>query len=219
MTVDANDLPAPEDLHFGHFAAVPEYREVNRQLVQELFRHMPNPFVHVDLATGTGLVPQLLIEEAEKRGFRGTIVGIDRSAKALEIAEATTPRPAGIDLRFVEADARYLERLRGDELPADGADSLSIHDAIHEITDEEGQRQVYRGMAAIARDGALLSSEQHLHDRLDGGGELDAGTRRVEAALHAADRRPPDGQGRLASLPSARRLSEDDRGCRIQGRA
>ena len=158
MTVDANDLPAPEDLHFGHFAAVPEYREVNRQLVQELFRHMPNPFVHVDLATGTGLVPQLLIEEAEKRGFRGTIVGIDRSAKALEIAEATTPRPAGIDLRFVEADARYLERLRGDELPADGADSLSIHDAIHEITDEEGQRQVYRGMAAIARDGALLSS-------------------------------------------------------------
>ena len=74
---------------------VPEYREVNRQLVQELFRHMPNPFVHVDLATGTGLVPQLLIEEAEKRGFRGTIIGIDRSAKALEIAEATTPRPAG----------------------------------------------------------------------------------------------------------------------------
>ena len=158
MTVDAKDLPAPEDLHFGHFAAVPEYRQVNRELVQELFRHMPNPFVHVDLATGTGLVPQLLIEEAEKRGFRGTIIGIDRSPKALEIAEATTPRPSNIDLRFVEADARYLERLKGDELPADGADSLSIHDAIHEITDQEGQRRVYNGMAAIAREGALLSS-------------------------------------------------------------
>ena len=158
MTVDAKNLPSPEDLHFGHFAAVPEYRQVNRQLVQELFRHMPNPFVHVDLATGTGLVPQLLIEEAERRGFRGTIIGIDRSPKALEIAEATTPRPSNIDLRFVEADARYLERLQGDELPADGADSLSIHDAIHEITDQEGQRQVYNGMAAIAREGALLSS-------------------------------------------------------------
>ena len=159
MTVDAKDLPAPEDLHFGHFAMVPEYREVNRQLVQELFRHMPNPFVHVDLATGTGLVPQLLIEEAEKRGFQGTIIGIDRSAKALEIAEATTPRPAGIELRFVEADARYLERLRGDELPADGADSLSIHDAIHEITDEEGQPP---GLSGHGRDrparAPLLSS-------------------------------------------------------------
>ena len=219
MTVDANDLPAPEDLHFGHFAAVPEYREVNRQLVQELFRHMPNPFVHVDLATGTGLVPQLLIEEAEKRGFRGTIVGIDRSAKALEIAEATTPRPAGIDLRFVEADARYLERLRGDELPADGADSLSIHDAIHEITDEEGQRQVYRGMAAIARDGALLSSNSTFTTVSMAVANSLRRTWRVEAALHAADRRPPDGQGRLASLPPARRLPEDDRGGGVQGRA
>ena len=219
MTVDANDLPAPEDLHFGHFAAVPEYREVNRQLVQELFRHMPNPFVHVDLATGTGLVPQLLIEEAEKRGFQGTIIGIDRSAKALEIAEATTPRPAGIELRFVEADARYLERLRGDELPADGADSLSIHDAIHEITDEDGQRRVYQGMSAIAREGALLSSNSTFTTVSMAVAELAAGTRRVEAALHAADGRPSEGQGRLAALSPSRGLPEDDRGRGVQGRA
>ena len=157
-TIEPTDLPAPDDLHFGHFALVPEYRQVNRQLVQELFNHLPNPFVHVDLATGTGLVPQLLIEEAEKRGVKGTIVGVDLSAKALEIAEATTPPSKAIDVRFVQADARELETLGTDVLPANGADSLSIHDAIHEITDEEEQRQVYRGMSAIARNGALLSS-------------------------------------------------------------
>ncbi len=156
--IDPGDIPSPADLHFGHFALVPEYRQVNRQLVQELFNHLPNPFVHVDLATGTGLVPQLLIEEAEKRGVKGTIVGIDLSAKALEIAEATTPHSDAIDLRFVQADARELDSLGDSVLPADGADSLSIHDAIHEITDEDEQRSVYRGMAAIAREGALLSS-------------------------------------------------------------
>jgi len=155
---DPDEIPSPEQLHFGHFARVPEYRQVNRELVRELFAHLPNPFVHVDLATGTGLVPQLLIEESEKHGYRGTIIGIDRSAKALGIAETTTPRTPNIDLRFVEADARELDNLPDDLLPSTGADSLSIHDAIHEITDVDEQRQIYRGMAKIARVGALLSS-------------------------------------------------------------
>ena len=155
---DPDEIPSPEHLHFGHFARIPEYRQVNRELVRELFAHLPNPFVHVDLATGTGLVPQLLIEESEKHGYRGTIIGIDRSAKALGIAETTTPRPPNIDLRFVEADARELDKLPDGLLPSTGADSLSIHDAIHEIIDVDEQRQVYRGMAKIARAGALLSS-------------------------------------------------------------
>ena len=49
------------NLHFGHFSEIPEYREVNRELIAQLMDRLPNPFVHVDVATGAGLIPQLLV--------------------------------------------------------------------------------------------------------------------------------------------------------------
>ena len=68
------------NLHFGHFSDIPEYREVNRELVVQLLDRLPNPFVHVDVATGAGLVPQLLVEEARARNYQGTIIGLDATS-------------------------------------------------------------------------------------------------------------------------------------------
>lgn len=156
--MSAERIVTPEDLHFGHFSDIPEYREVNRALVQELVAYLPNPFVHVDVATGIGLVPQLLIEAAEERGYTGRVYGIDLEPKAIKLARASTPPSTRVSVKFIEGDARDLCRLLAGEIPSGGADSVSIHDAIHEINREEDQRAVYAGMARLAKTGAVLSS-------------------------------------------------------------
>ena len=145
------------DLHFGHFAAFPEYRETNRRLIRNLFCHLPDPFVHVDLATGTGLVPQLLQEEAQAAGARGTVIGIDHDPLALEIARATTP-DMNVQVIFLEGDALSADEIAKAYIPARGADGVSIHDAIHEIGKEDDQQAVYDAMARIVGVGGVLSS-------------------------------------------------------------
>ena len=145
------------NLHFGHFSDIPEYREVNRDLVAQLLDRLPNPFVHVDVATGAGLVPQLLVEQATARGCRGKIIAVDRDVEALKIARSATPETENISVTFVEGDAREIPAAVAEHLPAEGADSVSIHDAIHEIDGEEDQRQVFMGLAEIAHDNAFLS--------------------------------------------------------------
>ena len=145
------------NLHFGHFAAIPRYRQVNQALVRTLFPHLPDPFLHVDLATGTGLVPQLLFEEAQTAGYHGTIVGVDREPRALEIASAGTTHSADIAVVFRHGDVRQLDRLLGELAPPSSVDSLSIHDAIHEIVGEQDQRAVLRVMAKLAKPRGLIS--------------------------------------------------------------
>ena len=145
------------NLHFGHFSDIPEYREVNRELVVQLLDRLPNPFVHVDVATGAGLVPQLLVEEATARNYQGTIIALDRNTDALNLAREATPGTAAVHVNFVEGDAREIPRAVEGLLPNEGADSVSIHDAIHEIDGEDAQRQVFAGLAKIAKDKAFLS--------------------------------------------------------------
>ena len=146
------------DLHFGHFASFPEYRDINRQLIHELFGHLPNPFVHVDVATGTGLVPQLLQAEAKVAGAGGTVIAIDHDPLALEIARATTPDDEDVQVVFLEGDARCADEVAKAYLPDNRADGVSIHDAIHEIGTAADQRAVYEAMARIVRIGGVLSS-------------------------------------------------------------
>ena len=145
------------NLHFGHFSEIPEYREVNRELIAQLMDRLPNPFVHVDVATGAGLIPQLLVEQATARGYHGQIIAVDRNVEALEIARTATPGTEDISVTFLEGDARDIPTAVAEHLPAEGADSVSIHDAIHEIDGEEGQRQVFAGLAEITHDNAFLS--------------------------------------------------------------
>ena len=144
-------------LHFNHFASIPEYREVNRSLIREVVGYLPNPFFHVDIATGTGLVPQILMEEATARGYTGHIIGVDRNDIGLDIARQSTPTGTDVTVEYILGDARGLRDLLRDRIPAEGVDGVSIHDAIHEIDGEDAQRGVYRDMGSIAKCGAVLS--------------------------------------------------------------
>lgn len=145
------------DLHFGHFSAIPEYRQVNRDLVARLLDRVPNPFVHLDVATGAGLIPQIIIEEATARGYRGRVIALDRNQRALEIARENVRGNENVSVTFVHGDARDVRTAVEDLLPPGGVDSVSIHDAIHEIEGEDNQRRVFNSLADVARNGAFLS--------------------------------------------------------------
>ena len=145
------------DLHFGHFSAIPEYRQVNRGLVGRLLDRAPNPFVHLDVATGAGLIPQLIIEEATARGYRGRVIALDRNAGALDIAREAVLGNEQVSVTFVHGDARDVRTAVQELLPPEGVDSVSIHDAIHEIEGEGSQRRVFASLADVARGGAFLS--------------------------------------------------------------
>ena len=153
-----NDLLSDGDLHFGHFAAFPEYQETNREIIRKVFRHLPSSFVHVDLATGTGLIPQLLQSEAQAANISGTIIGIDHDPLALSIARASMANTGLVKTIFLEGDARSADDVARPYLPPGGADSVSIHDAIHEIGTQSDQQAVYQAMSRIVRVGGMLSS-------------------------------------------------------------
>src|SRR5579859_7903902 len=93
-------MPQP-DLDFGSFARQPEYVQVNRALVQLLVEHLPENFLHVDVASGTGLVPKLIIEQCQKLGRVGRVIGIDPNPLSLAIAARTT-HPRTVTVEFLE---------------------------------------------------------------------------------------------------------------------
>ena len=74
MTPKESNLSVPDNnLNFEEFSGQPEYVEVNRGLVKQVVLKLPVNFCHVDVATGTGLVPRLIIEEATKENKKGEI--------------------------------------------------------------------------------------------------------------------------------------------------
>lgn len=142
---------------YEHFAKQPEYVQVNRELVQVFIPFLPKNFLHVDVATGTGLVPKLLIEEAGERGHKGIIIGVDPNATSLDIARKTTPVVDNISVHYIKGLGQNLKKLLVGKIPEEDVDGVSIHDALHEIRDEEDKITTVRNMANILKPGGLFS--------------------------------------------------------------
>lgn len=144
------------DLNFGEFSKRPEYREVNRILIRELVSRLPENFRHVDVATGTGLVPQLIIEEAKKEGKTGEVIGIDPNVTSLNIARRNIRDQEGISVKLIEGMGQDLKRLLSGIIPPEGVDGVSILDALHEIRKDEDKIEVVGAMADILKPGGLF---------------------------------------------------------------
>lgn len=144
-------------LSFEEFARQPEYIGVNRGLIQRLSPFLSDEFLHVDVATGTGMVPKLLIEESRRTRRKGKIIGIDPNPTSLAIARATTDLSQDVSVRFMEGFGQNLRTLLQGKIPEDGADSVSIFDAIHEIPGEENKKQVLSSMADTLKPGGVLA--------------------------------------------------------------
>ena len=151
-------ITTPEiGLTFEDFANQPEYMQVNRQLVEVLLPLLPEIYVHVDVATGTALVPKLLIDGSERRGLKGKIIGIDPNNVSLDIAKKTTHGTGNILVKFIEGKGQDLRTLLRGEIPEEGVESVSIYNSIHEIPGEDTKRSVIKSMTDILRNGGLFS--------------------------------------------------------------
>lgn len=148
-----NDSP----FTYEHFAKQPEYIRVNRELVLRLFSFLPKNFLHVDVATGTGLVPKLLVEETQNCGSKGEIIGVDPNSVSLDIARHTTPNTNDVHVHYIEGVGQDLRKLLLGRIPKDGVDGVSIHDALHEIRDEQDKMTTVQSMANILKSGGVFS--------------------------------------------------------------
>lgn len=147
---------------FRWFARMPEYREENRNLLRRFVEQLPQDFVHIDIASGSGLVPQEMISLCQEMGKRGRIIAIEPDPKALEDAIKDTPQKGTEKNQFVEVE--YIqgfgedldEVLRG-RIPPQGAHSASLHDAIHEIPGRDTKWKIAQAVYRNLRPGGFFS--------------------------------------------------------------
>jgi SAM-dependent methyltransferase len=144
------------EYNFVAFARDPAYREANRQLLARAFAWLPSPFFHVDVASGTGLVPQEMSALCRENSWHATIIGVDPDGFAVRRAAEHTPSTPDCTVEFVEGYAQDLDRLLAGRMPLEGVDYVSIHDALHEI-EEDDKQSVVTSMASILRPGGLFS--------------------------------------------------------------
>ena len=158
MTPKESNPSVPDNsLNFEKFSEQPEYVEVNRGLINQFVLKLPVNFCHVDVATGTGLVPRLIIEEATKENKKGEVIGVDPNVTSLNIARRNILGPRGISVKFIEGFGQDLKQLLNGIIPPGGVDGVSILDALHEIRKDEDKVEVIGAMADILKPGGLLT--------------------------------------------------------------
>ncbi|MBU3978535.1 hypothetical protein KKE68_02415, partial [Patescibacteria group bacterium] len=87
--VDKRRVEQSEAYNFVEFSEIGEYRKVNENLLLTALQFLPKnirKIIHVDNATGTGLIPQLAAQIYHKKGIEATIIGIDPDLYALKKA-------------------------------------------------------------------------------------------------------------------------------------
>ena len=125
---------------FDPFAQHKFYHDVNQSLVHRAIArldaaHPAGETVRVvELASGTGAVTELILDELERLGRPGTVIGVEPSPEAIEIA---TARLESRGARFVQGEADSLVQV------APNADAVFFCNAIHLVPDKsEAARQI-----------------------------------------------------------------------------
>lgn len=149
-------LVRSEELSYKEFSDHPDYVNYTRDLVTRSISKLPNNFAMVDVATGTGLVPRLAIEEAAKQNKKGIIFGIDPNTTSLNIAKEEVTGSNGIRVKFIEGYGQDLRRLLAGEILEEGVDCVSILGALHEIPNDEDKEAVVNGMADVLKPGGIF---------------------------------------------------------------
>lgn len=136
---------------FDPFARHQFYHDVNeslaRRAIERLDASLPKgQVVHVvELASGTGAVTELILDELERVGRPGSVTGVEPSTEAIDIARE---RLAGRNVEFIQGDAEQVAALGAQ------ADAAFFCNAIHLIPDKA---DVINKLAAALRPGGYLA--------------------------------------------------------------
>lgn len=118
---------------FDPFARHKFYHDINQSLVHRAISrldaaHPAGKSVRVvELASGTGAVTELILDELERLGRPGTVIGVEPSPEAIEIA---SERLEARGATFVQGDADSLVTA------APNADAVFFCNAIHLVPDK-----------------------------------------------------------------------------------
>lgn len=119
---------------FDPFARHQFYHDVNQSLVRSAIERLhadrPGgaPVKVVELASGTGAVTELILDELERLGRPGTVTGVEPSSEAIDIAR---DRLGDRGATFIQGDAGTLAETIRD------ADAAFFCNAIHLIPDKQ----------------------------------------------------------------------------------
>ena len=133
QTPPSQTPPSTDTYGFDPFAQHPFYAGINHSLVRRAIARLDaaqpkgEPVRVVDLASGTGAVTQLIVDELERLGRPATVLGIEPATEALGIARE---RLQGRAVLFVHGDAEQLAHV----VPA--ADMVFLCNAFHLIPDK-----------------------------------------------------------------------------------
>ena len=136
---------------FDPFAQHQFYHDVNQSLVRLALRQLDEsipagkPVRIAELASGTGAVTELILDELERLGRPGQVVGVEPSPEAIEIAER---RLRGRPVEFIQGEARDIASHISD------ADAAFFCNAIHLIPDKS---EVIALLASALRPGGYLA--------------------------------------------------------------
>lgn len=136
---------------FDPFARHKFYHDVNESLARRAIQAVDGslapgqPARVVELASGTGAVTELILDELARMERPGSVIGVEPSSEAIDIARE---RLSGRNVEFIQGEV--------DEMAALGphADAAFFCNAIHLIPDKA---DVIRKLAAALRPGGYLA--------------------------------------------------------------
>ena len=136
---------------FDPFARHQFYHDVNeslaRRAIQTLDASLPRGQVArvVELASGTGAVTELILDELDRVGRPGSVIGVEPSSEAIDIARG---RLANRNVEFIQGEAEQAAEL------GPIADAAFLCNAIHLIPDKV---DVIHKLSAALRPGGYLA--------------------------------------------------------------
>ena len=145
------------DYTFDPFARHQFYHDVNESLVRMAVRQLdaatpPGQRVHVlELASGTGAVTELILNELDSCNRPATVTGVEPSFEAIDVARA---RLGDRDVSFAQGD---IDRL----VDIGKADAVFFCNAIHLVPDK---RAVIDKIAGALRPGGLFACNSSFFD-------------------------------------------------------
>jgi len=144
---------------FEAFAAQPFYTEINRSLVQHVFRALAArpanaTLTIVDMACGTGAVTRLIAQEMQRQHRQARIIGVDPSAEALRRAQKGM-EIIGAKAEFIQGEADDLPRI------VQNADAAFFCNAIHLLPDKLAAFQL---MASILAPEGIFACNSGFYD-------------------------------------------------------
>lgn len=146
-----------EKYNFARFAEGPNYKKVNHDLVEKVYNQLPIRSIGVDVATGHGMVLRQMAEIANGTNKSFYLIGVDLDPYAIERARKQILSTGECGFVFLQGDARNLKDLLKDYFKPGEVDYASIHDAIHEIRDDQTKKEIVDSMAEMLKPGGYFS--------------------------------------------------------------